>query len=53
MSSPLMIDCPACGKTYDYSETEEAFWQQELPPHRLNIPMGSLRPSFLTILLSK
>jgi hypothetical protein len=47
-----MIDCPTCGKTYDFSDTEEAFWQKELPPPLLNIPIGSLRPSFLTILLS-
>jgi hypothetical protein len=32
MSYPLMIDCPTCGQTYDYSDTEEAFWQKELPP---------------------
>jgi hypothetical protein len=32
MSYPLMIDCPTCGKTYDFSDTEEAFWQKELPP---------------------
>jgi hypothetical protein len=32
MSYPLMIDCPTCGKTYDYSDAEEAFWQKELPP---------------------
>jgi hypothetical protein len=32
MSYPLMIDCPTCGKTYDYSHAEEAFRQNELPP---------------------
>ena len=28
MSYPLMIDCPTCGNTYDYSDTEGAFWQK-------------------------
>jgi pimeloyl-ACP methyl ester carboxylesterase len=32
MSYPLMVDCPTCGKTYDYSDSEEKFWQRELPP---------------------
>jgi len=32
MSYPLMIDCPTCGRTYDYSDSEEKFWQKELPP---------------------
>jgi hypothetical protein len=27
MSYPLRIDRPAYGKTYDYSDAEEAFWQ--------------------------
>jgi len=31
MSYPLMIECPTCGKTYDYSDAEESFWQKELP----------------------
>jgi hypothetical protein len=31
MSYPLMVDCPTCGKTYDYSDSEEKFWQKELP----------------------
>jgi len=31
MSYPLMVDCPACGKTYDYSDVEDKFWQKELP----------------------
>ena len=31
MSYPLMIDCPSCGQTYDYSDSEEKFRQQELP----------------------
>jgi hypothetical protein len=32
MSYPLMVDCPTCGKTYDYSDSEERFRQKELPP---------------------
>jgi hypothetical protein len=31
MAYPLMIDCPSCGKTYDYSNVEENFQQKELP----------------------
>ena len=31
MSYPLMIGCPVCGKTYDYSDSEETFQQKELP----------------------
>jgi hypothetical protein len=31
MSYPLMIECPSCGLTYDYSDSEEKFRQQELP----------------------
>jgi hypothetical protein len=31
MSYPLMIACPGCGQTYDYSDSEEKFRQQELP----------------------
>ena len=32
MSYPLMIECPTCGSIYDYSDSEEAFSQSELPP---------------------
>ena len=32
MSYPLIIDCPACGKSYDYSDSEAKFRQTELPP---------------------
>jgi hypothetical protein len=33
MSYPLLVDCPTCGKTYyDYSDSEDKFWQKELPP---------------------
>ena len=32
MSYPLTIACPACGKSYDYSECEDRFRQTELPP---------------------
>ena len=32
MSYPLIVDCPNCGKTYDYSDAEEQFRQKELPP---------------------
>jgi hypothetical protein len=31
MSYPLIVDCPTCGKTYDYSDVEEKFCQKELP----------------------
>ena len=31
MSYPLMVDCPNCGRTYDYSDAEEKFRQEELP----------------------
>jgi hypothetical protein len=31
MSYPLIVDCPNCGKTYDYSDVEEKFLQKELP----------------------
>jgi hypothetical protein len=32
MPYPLMVDCPTCGRTYDYSDSEERFCQKELPP---------------------
>ena len=28
---PLVIDCPTCRKVYDYSDSEEKFWQKDLP----------------------
>ena len=31
VSHPLMIECPICGEAYDYSDSEEAFFQKELP----------------------
>ncbi len=31
MSYPLGIECLNCGKTYDYSDSEERFRQKELP----------------------
>jgi len=31
MPYPLMIACPACGRTYDYSDSEATFTQRELP----------------------
>ena len=31
MSYPLMIDCPTCRKTYDYSDSEDKFRQKKLP----------------------
>ena len=31
MSYPLMLDCPTCGKTYDYADSEDKFFQKELP----------------------
>jgi hypothetical protein len=30
MSYPLMIGCPACGKIYDYADSEDTFQQKEL-----------------------
>jgi hypothetical protein len=44
MSYPLMVNCPTCGKTYDYSDAECKFWQQELPSPRLDIQIGSPHP---------
>ncbi len=34
MPYPLMINCPTCGPTYNYSDSEEMFRQKELllPP---------------------
>ena len=31
MSYPLLIECPVCGSTYDYSDSEDKFRQKELP----------------------
>jgi len=31
MPYPLMIACPTCGHTYDYSDSEATFTQKELP----------------------
>jgi len=31
MPYPLMIECPICSTTYDYSDSEERFSQKELP----------------------
>jgi hypothetical protein len=31
MPYPLMIACPTCGQTYDYSDSEAGFTQRELP----------------------
>ena len=28
---PLLIECPGCGRIFDYSDSEEQFFQQELP----------------------
>jgi hypothetical protein len=36
--TPAKIDywmsypCPTCGRIYDYSNSEDKFWQKELPP---------------------
>lgn len=30
MSYPLLIECPICGNTYDYSDSEDKFPQEEL-----------------------
>lgn len=32
MSYPLIIQCPNCQMSYDYSDSEESFRQAELPP---------------------
>jgi hypothetical protein len=43
MSYPLMVDCPTCGKTYDYSNGEEKVRPKELPsPARI---LGWARPA--------
>jgi hypothetical protein len=45
MSYPLMIECPICGRTYDYSDSEERFCQRDLPApptgyfNRLAVPV--------------
>ena|SRR5215469_13741683 len=31
MPYPLLIECPICGTTYDYADSEERFRQKELP----------------------
>jgi hypothetical protein len=31
MSYPLIVECPTCGKTNDYSDVEGKFCQKELP----------------------
>ncbi len=31
MSYHLLIECPICGNTYDYSDSEDKFRQKELP----------------------
>jgi hypothetical protein len=40
MPYPLMINCPTCGLTYNYSDSEEMFRQKELllppPPEYFN-----------------
>jgi hypothetical protein len=53
MSYPLMIECPTCGRTYDYSDAEEKFWQKELPPPLLDIRIGSIRHRSGTYLTQK
>jgi hypothetical protein len=32
LSYALIIGCPTCAKTYDYSDWEEKILQKELPP---------------------
>jgi hypothetical protein len=46
MSYPLLIDCPTCGRSYDYSDVEEKFWQKELPPPPLGHSNRLAPPSF-------
>ena len=40
MPYPLLIECPICGNTYDYADSEERFKQKELsqapPPKYFN-----------------
>ena len=31
MMYPLVLECPTCGKVYDYSDSEDKFRQKELP----------------------
>jgi len=51
MSYPLMIECAICGKSYDYSDCEGKFRQQELPPppprhlNRLGSPLFLEEPA--------
>jgi hypothetical protein len=45
MAYPLMVDCPTCGTTYDYSGGEDKFWQKELPPPRPGYSNRLARPS--------
>ena len=37
MSYPLLIECPICGHTYDYSDSEDKFRQKELPPRETDV----------------
>jgi hypothetical protein len=53
MSYPLIVDCPSCGTTYDYSDVEEKFLQKEHPAPRWDIRTGSPRPRFRTHFLQK
>jgi hypothetical protein len=32
LSYALIIECATCGKSYDYSDSEDKFRQTELPP---------------------
>jgi hypothetical protein len=41
MSYPLMVDCTNCGRTYDYPDSEEEFWQKALRVHRLDAKRGN------------
>lgn len=53
MAYPLMVDCPTCGTTYDYSDGEDKFWQKELPLRRLDIRIGWPDHRFTTNLFQK
>ncbi len=44
MSYPLTVDCPTCGKIYDYSDVEAKFWQKAFPAPPPGFRIGSPHP---------
>ena len=45
MACPLIVDCPTCARTYDYSDAENKFWQKELPSPPLGYSNRLASPS--------